>query len=179
MARHADPMKNRQYRIDHGLCPVCGDEAAPYYLCHKHRQIGMVGRMLKLMAQRGVVEQSKENGRNYYRVAPGHERRVDEFSWRPRGSELDPNDKRFRPRLGRRPVDLDETLVQIFLDAGRPLQIEEVVAAWGRLRSKRKTESLAGDMRALIEAQRLRDMRNAKRAAIVARQRVGVPNAAQ
>jgi hypothetical protein len=44
-----------QYRIDHGLCPECGKEAAPYYRCDNHRQIGAIGRMLNHVAERGIV----------------------------------------------------------------------------------------------------------------------------
>ncbi len=158
---------DRQYRIDHGRCPECGEESAPYYLCTKHREIGAVGRMMNQMAERGVVK--KERIGRHTKPEGFNGRSIDEFTWAKRLWELDPDDKRFRPRLGRRPVDLDETLIGIFQEAGRPLQMEEIVAAWGKLRSKRKTRSLAGDMAAIIAAQQRREERNAKRAAVARR----------
>lgn len=165
-----DRTTTRQYRVDHGLCPICGKESAPYYLCEHHRKIGMVSRMCDLMAKRGVILRHKEKGRVAYSRPDGFNGPdTHDFKWLPRWGGLKEGDKRLRPRLGRRPVDLDETLVRIFMDAGRPLSIEEVVIAWGRLRSKRKTESLSGDMTAIIVAQRRRDERNAKRAAIAAK----------
>ena len=155
--------ERRQYRIDHGLCPLCGKESAPYYLCEDHRTYQAVGRMMKLMAKRGIV---KDHGRTGYSIPLGwNGPDVSEFQWRPRMGELRPGDKRLRPRLGRMPVDLDETLIGIFREAGRRLTIEEIYEAWGKLRSRRKTESLAGDMAALIRAQRRRDERNGKRLA--------------
>lgn len=167
MRRQADPTKSRQYRIDHGLCPLCGKEAAPYYLCHSCRQTAMIGRMCDLMAKRGVVKRLKDKGRVYYQIPPGwNGRSTKDFNWSPCGIDLKDTDKRLRPRIGRRPVDLDETLTEIFMEAGTPLTMEEIVAAWGRLRSKRKTSSLAGDMTAIIAAERRRNERNARRAAI-------------
>lgn len=157
----------RQHRIDHGLCPECGEEAAPYYLCANHRQLGSLTRMLNKMADRGIIQKSKDGRSNTYGIPSGWSgRKIDEFNWGKMLFEMEDGDKRLRPRMGRRPIDLDETLISIFTDAGRPLQMEEILAAWGKLRSKRKHASLAGDMTALIEAQRKRDERNAKRGRI-------------
>ena len=38
--------QRRAHRVDHGLCPQCGKEAAPYYLCFDCRQLGAMSRML-------------------------------------------------------------------------------------------------------------------------------------
>lgn|GEM_PF-3895894 len=154
----------RQHRIDHGLCPECGEEAAPYYLCEQHRRKASLGRILRSAATRGVLRISKRGGRNWYSVDTGC-RPASDVNWPGKTIfDMNENDKRLRPRLGRRPVDIDETLIGIFVDSGRPLQYDEIISAWGRLRSKRKTASLAGDMTAIIEAQRRRAARNAKRA---------------
>jgi hypothetical protein len=157
-------MEQRQYRIDHGLCPECGRESAPYYLCEEHRQLNSLTRMLNRMADRGVLQKEKQGGKSYY--SPGvNSARCGDFSWRQTLFDMDPDDKRLRPRMGRRPIDLDETLISIFETAGRRLTMEEILSAWGKLRSKRKTESLVGDMSAIILAQHRRDERNAKRLA--------------
>lgn len=77
------------------------------------------------------------------------------------------DDKRLRPRLGKVPVDVEKELSGIFVALGRPAAIEEVIAAWGQLRERRKHESTAGDMAALIAAKRKREIRAAKRKATV------------
>jgi hypothetical protein len=160
--------ERKQYRIDHGLCPLCGKEAVPYYLCQEHRSRNAFTRMLNRMSDRGIISREKDGGKVYYKHLPGG-RSVHDFPWGKMLWEMDSNDKRLRPRLGRRPVDLDDTLIEIFETAGKPLRIDEIIAAWGKLRSKRKTESLAGDMRTIIAAQHKRDAKNARRAAIAAR----------
>lgn len=163
MSRKADPTKSKQYRIEHGLCPMCGKESAPYYLCHDHRNIGALHRLLTKMVDQRLLTKTKD-GRAYgYEINHASGKTPRDFvpgraSW----LDLKPDDKRRRPRLGRRPVDLDETLIGIFQEAARPLTIEEVVSAWGRLRSQRKHETLAGDMAAIIKAQRKRDERAAR-----------------
>jgi hypothetical protein len=158
------PAERRQHRVDHGLCPQCGKEAAPYYLCPDCRSLGSMTRLLNKMAREGLAVKAKQGRCNVFSPGP----RIDaedrfekwgKFVW-----DMKPDDKRLKPRLGRRPVDLDETLLSIFTDAGKPLSIEEVCAAWGRLRTRRKTASLAGDMTAIIKAQRRREERAAKRA---------------
>lgn len=154
-----------RYRIDHGLCPECGKEAAPYYLCTNHRQLGSLTRLLNKMADRSII-QKLDGGR--YAIPHGwNGRNIDDFAWGDTLFDMKPDDKRLRPRMGRRPIDLDETLMSIFFEAGSPLQMEEIYAAWGKLRSQRKHASLAGDMTAIIAAQRRREMRDAKRAKVV------------
>lgn len=162
--------EKRQCRIDRGLCPECGEEAAPYYLCLTCRQLGSISRIMNRAADRGIVKKEIDGGKAYYSVPPEFNgRSTDEFHWAKTLFDMDPDDKRLRPRMGKRPVDLDETLIEIFETAGKRLQMHEIFEAWGRLRTKRKTASLAGDMRAIIEAQRRRGAKNAKRATIVAR----------
>ena len=163
-------MTSRKYRIDHGLCPACGKEAAPYYLCERCRHQDSLRKMLHKMADHGIIDRHKE-GRDLYWCPPSKPPPVTPDLLRFWNAntiwDMDPDDPRRRPRLGRRPVDLMDTLIGIFREANRPLQEAEVIAAWAKLRSKRKTQSLAGDMTALINAQRRRDERNAKRARLV------------
>lgn len=164
-----DPTKSKQYRVDHGLCPNCGEEAAPYYLCHKCRDLTALTRQLNRMVDQGVLERERL-GRGFgYSVNKTSGKTLDDFVAYKAWIDLSPDDKRRRPRLGRRPIDLDETLIGIFQNAGIPLTIEEVVAAWGHLRSQRRHETLATDMTVIIKAQRKRDDRAAKRLASLAR----------
>jgi hypothetical protein len=160
--------QKRQHRIDHGLCPVCGKDAAPYYLCHTHRQRNALSRLLDKAAERGIFQREKEAGKVYYKHKPDSNT-FEDFAWAKSMWDMNANDARLKPRMGRRPVDLDETLMSIFVEAGRPLTMEEIYAAWGKLRTLRKTNSLAGDMTAIILAQRRREEKNAKRAALAKR----------
>lgn len=170
MSRKADPTKSKQYRIDHGLCPTCGKEAAPYYLCWDHRSIRSLTNVLNKGVGLGIFEAEKKNGRNTYfrrgpRIYDPNVHLTGTYLW-----DMDPDDKRLRPRMGRRPIDLDETLIGIFETAGKPLTMDEIMFAWGSLRNRRKTASLAGDMTAIVLAQRKRDERAAKRLAVMNKQ---------
>lgn len=159
----------RRHRVDHGMCPKCGKEAAPYYLCWDCRILGALARFLDRMSKEDILKREKVNGRVCFSVMPDYKLLLDQKTFATYLWDMDPDDKRLRPRLGRRPVDLDETLVSIFMAAGKPLTIEEIQSAWGKLRAKRKTESLAGDLSAIIRAQRRREDRNARRAATIQR----------
>lgn len=169
--------ERRVFRVEHGLCPECGKESAPYYLCHDHRAIGMIGRMMNRMTEHGAVEKSRKGRHVYYKIAPDGMKKLDTFKYGVTGFDMDKDDKRLRPRMGKRPIDLDETLLSIFRTAGKPLQMEEIYSAWGKLRSKRKTQTLAGDMSAIIAAQRKRQARGERLAAQQARQDRSVPDA--
>lgn len=163
--------ERRVYRVEHGLCPECGKEAAPYYLCHDHRSLGMIRRMMNKAAERGIVQKSRRGRDTCYAIPPGWcGNKFEDFDWGKSGFDMDPDDKRLRPRMGQRPIDIDETLLGIFHAAGKPLQMDEIYAAWGKLRSKRKTETLAGDMAAIIAAQRKRQAKGERLAAQQARQ---------
>lgn len=151
----------RRHRLAHGLCPTCGKEAAPYYLCSEHRQLLWLDRVLSRFAAAGKFKREKIGGRVHWSLGPNPDAGED-IQWR----EPKDGDRRFGPRLGRVPVDVEATLAALLRDMGRPASLDEIMAAWGKLREKRKTASLAGDMRALIEAQRRRDERNARRTVI-------------
>jgi hypothetical protein len=149
-------------RAEKGLCPQCGKEAAPYYLCADHRTIAMVGRAMNRAEKYGGVTKEKRGGKAYWRI---RDMAAIEGNWRPCGWDLDPNDKRLRPRLGRVPIEVDRELLRLAYDMGCPFTTEEIIAAWGRLREQRKAGTIAGNMAAIIKAQRRRDERNARRAA--------------
>lgn len=153
-----------QDRASRGLCPQCGKEAAPYYLCADHRTIAMIRNFLNQAAERGAVTKEKRGNKIYW--SPRDIAAFDQIKWHPRGSELSTNDKRLRPRLGRVPVEIDKELLRLACDIGHPFTSEEMVAAWGRLREQRKGGTIAGNMAAIIQAQRRREKRNARRAAL-------------
>jgi len=155
--------EKRQYRISYGMCPLCGLEAAPYYLCFACRQIKSLSRTLNRMHDAGIVAKSRKGRNSLWHVEKD---KIDDVAVMDvRGSLLvgiKDGDKRLRPRMGGRPIDLDETLMSIFAVAGKPLTEDEVYFAWGNLRTTRKRASLASDMAAIINAQRKRDRRAAK-----------------
>jgi hypothetical protein len=150
-----------QQRVAKGLCPQCGAEAAPYRLCKRHRDVRMVGRLMDRFAALGAVTREKRGGQIYYEKKDLAT--LDTAKIRPRGWDLPETDKRRRPRLGGVPVDIIGEVVGILAETGRPLATEEMVAAWGRLRETRKAGSIAGNLTALITAERRRQDRAMKR----------------
>jgi len=167
-----DTMKakeRRQHRIDHGMCPLCGKEAAPYYLCHEHRTLNALTRILNKAVDQKILTKER-HGRSFgYGIDQSSGKTAKDIVTGRCWLDLSPGDKRLKPRLGRRPIDLDETLMGIFMDAGKPLTMEEIYGAWGKLRSQRRHATLATDMAAIIKADRRRAERNAKRAAVTQR----------
>jgi hypothetical protein len=153
-----------QDRVSNGLCPRCGEEAAPYYLCSRHRAVEMVGRFLNRAEEHGAVTKERRGNKIYWSARDITA--FDRVTWHSRGPELDPNDKRLRSRFGRIPVEVDKELIRLAGEIGRPFTSEEMVAAWGRLREQRKAGTIAANMAALIQAQRRREKRNARRAAL-------------
>lgn len=158
--------ERRQHRIDHGMCPECGGEAAPYYLCWDCRSLASITKMLNRGVKLGVFTKQGTGKHTLWGAGARISDKIDfgaTYLW-----DMNPDDKRLRPRINRRPGDLDETLMGVFMGAGKPLTMEEIYMAWGALRSKRRHQTLATDMTAIIKAQRKRDMRAAKRVAIMA-----------
>ena len=66
-------------------------------------------------------------------------------------------------------VDVGSLIVDILRGIGRPCSEQEIIEAWGRLRASRTTP-LATDLGKIIVANDKRARRNAKRAAVLARQ---------
>ena len=115
----------QQERIANGLCPRCGEEAAPYRLCYKHRFEAKLVRGLKRMASVNSITVQKIGGKLYY--SPGS--RPDAYKalrWSEPKSEAD---GRYRPRIGRVPVDVEKTIIRIIEQTGRPCTFEEIMAA--------------------------------------------------
>ena len=148
----------QQERVAKGLCPTCGKEAAPYYLCADHRLTGKIERILRRVHAAGGVTREKRGVKAYWSM--GDREAWDRLAWRPDPKD---GDKRLRPRIRGVPVDVEATVIEIMRSLDRPCTTEEIVAAWGRLRTERQHATVAGDVAALIEAQRRREARNAKR----------------
>lgn len=153
--------KKQQERIANGLCPKCGEPAAPYRLCGMCRMQQRLGRALDRMERDGTVSVTLQGRHKAYTFNEGRE--LDKRWTTP----VVPNegDKRFRPRLAGVPVNVEETIIRIFRELGRPLSVDEVMQAWGRLRADRKRVSVVADVRALVDAQQRRERRAAKRLA--------------
>ncbi len=150
-----------QKRIAKGLCPRCGEEAAPYRLCKKHRDLEMVARTMERFVEAGVVKKIKIKGRVYFEKIDLA--KLDTMTIAPRGWDLRDDDKRRQPRLGGLPVDVVTEVVGLIATTGVPMTTDEIVAAWGRLRETRQAGSIAGNLTALIAAERRRQAKALKR----------------
>jgi hypothetical protein len=154
-----------QDRIAKGQCPNDGKEAAPYRLCYDCRQLRRVIRSLKRGERFGTVKsERKSDGVVYWSLGlnsndPEARKATNKWQtpWMPRE-----NDLRHRPRLRGISVDVEATLYEVVSHIGRPCTIEEITAAWGKLRDRR-TSPLPVDLAALIKAGDKRARRNAKR----------------
>ena len=156
----------RQDRINRGLCPQCGKEAAPYYLCPDCRQLRSLGGMLNRMNKHDVVRKSKKGRFNLWFTgartledAGGMKNRSYPLWNEGKGAD----DKRLRPRIGKIPVDVERELLEMLSRFDRPVSEDEIVQAWGRMRVRRGRASAAGDLVALIKAERRRVRRCEKR----------------
>ena len=150
-------MSRAQERIAKGQCPRCGEEAAPYYLCGKCRFKGQVVRVLERAAKYGGFTRERRKDGVYYGI--GDKAALDAIKWRPDPKE---GDKRLAPRLRGMRVDIERTLVEIIRYTGRPCTLEEITAAWGKLRAKRDAP-LAADLSRIIIAEDRRKAKAAKR----------------
>lgn len=154
-------------RILAGQCPTCGKDAAPYRLCGEHRQLASLSRGLKRLAKAGAVIRS-QNGRNAaWTAAPNMMEIAKAVGFGPFplwGEGKGENDRRIQPRLGGMRVDVEKTPINILLSMGRPATLDEIQAAWGRLRGERKHLSLANDIAYIIESGRKRREKQARRA---------------
>lgn len=154
----------RAARIAAGLCPKCGKEAAPFLLCWGCRLEPRLDRSLKRGVKAGAIVQLP--GDFFKLPAGGHDPKA-ERDWDKWSTpiNLDENDGRGKPRLRGIRVDVTGTLLEVMKHIGRPCKIEEIMAAWGRLRAKR-VDPLAGDLGRLIVADEKRARKLAKRAAL-------------
>jgi hypothetical protein len=156
-------------RLAKGLCPRCGADAAPYRLCARCREMDALGRLLNRGVECGYLRAEMEGTRKFYAIADESKRDAWRYTFASDG-EKGYDDKRYRPRIGRVPVDVEAELINIFREAGRYLSIEEVMAAWGKLRAGRQRASIARDMAAIVRAQDRRERRASKRVELARRQ---------
>lgn len=152
----------QQERLSNGLCPTCGEKAAPYYHCGKCRFTNKIRRVTRKAERLGglVIEKSSEDRRmNLY----SHKSTE---AWRAGNWRDDPkeNDGRYRPRLRKIPVDVEKTLIQLFHDNGNPLTEDEIFSAWGKLRTT-KNGTVIQDLTNLIRAERHRKAKAERRVA--------------
>ena len=145
-------MSVAQQRMDKGLCPRCGEDAAPYRLCGSHRLESRLVRSLKKMERQGALKSTGRGANSMWSNVEGVEA---DTRWSTPVVPPD-NDKRFRPRLGNVPADVEKELIGIMTEAGEPLTVEQIMAAWERLRQKRNRSSIAGDMKRIIKADQKR-----------------------
>lgn len=163
----------QERRIAKGLCPNCGNEAAPYRLCPDCRARASLGRMLRRGEKFGVFK-SHRQGREKAWSAPqikSNQSAAEIMKSRPMpvwGEGKAAEDGRLQPRLGNIPVDVEAELIAIFERIGEPLTEEEIWSAWGKLRVRRGRASAAGDLAALVKAERRRARKNRKRARMTA-----------
>lgn len=153
-------------RVDNGLCPQCGEEAAPYYLCYVCRQQGRVRRSLKRLADQGHATKRKEGGKLLWQIVPGTRDAPRDKRWE---TPVVPNDsdRRFHPKIGGIPVNVEAQIWKLCESFDREFSIDDVVQAWGRLRGeKRKKGSAAADVRAILAADEKRRRRAEKRGAV-------------
>lgn len=130
--------EERRLRVAAGLCPHCGTEAAPYFLCWEHRSRRALLRLFAAMVRRDMLTVEQQDGQLYYRKGPKDE----PDPALPVGlHDMDPSDPRLRPKIGGKPVDVAEVLAGIMHATGRPMTEDEIVAAWGRLRLERRQRS--------------------------------------
>lgn len=131
--------EERLSRVAAGLCPHCGAEAAPYFLCGRHRMVRAMGRLLAAMAKRDILEETRAGPHLAYRYKSGPKvEDMLDLDLPDTLFDMDPSDPRLRPKLGGKPVDVAEVLAGILRAAGRPMHEDELVAAWGRLRVERR-----------------------------------------
>ena len=154
-------------RVENGLCPQCGAEAAPYYLCAKCRQMRSLGRLLDRAEGHGFFR-SEARGRSRMWFLPDSKPNADISEVMPQpyplwGEGQGFDDARLRPKIKGLPVNVEATLIELMREEARPLTVEEISTAWGRLRLKANRVSAAHDLRALILAERRRQSRAAKR----------------
>jgi hypothetical protein len=147
-----------QARLAKGLCPLCGMDAAPYRLCARHRQIGLIRRVANRLHTRGYLQKEKKGRENWYHKE-SHAPALEESVYK----EAGPGDGRLKPRLNHVPIDIEQELKALFVKmAGTPITEEEIIGAWQRLRLRKGRISVAHDMATLILAHRKREKRSVR-----------------
>jgi hypothetical protein len=156
----------RQERIAGGLCPECGEEAAPYLLGWGCRLKPRLNRALARGVKIGFLQRSLD-ARFSIAGTPSNSAQREWLKWST-PLVLGEDDGRGKPRMRGMRVDVEATLSKVMEHIGRPCTIDEIVAAWGKLRAKR-TNPLAGDLGRLIVADAKRARKQLARQAILAK----------
>lgn len=168
-------MTLQQDRIAKGQCPNDGKEAAPYRLCYDCRQKLRLTRALNRGVRHGVIKTMAGTSRVTMKSTLWLGDKADDPEANKQWSKwstkvvLPETDRRGDPRLRGIRVDVEATLIAVMQRIGRPCTIDEITAAWGKLRSKR-ADPLPTDLANIIKAADKRARKALKRAEIDARQ---------
>jgi hypothetical protein len=141
-------------RLAKGLCPSCGEPAAPYYLCDRCRAIALIRRVINRGVQAGTFQSridEQDRRRKLYAMKNGDIA----FDYR----EALEGDKRLAPRLNKIPIDVEAEVRRLLREADHPLTDDELYEAWGTLRLRPERLSTARDLVTIIQAQRKRKRR--------------------
>jgi hypothetical protein len=151
-------------RVAHGLCPACGNEAAPYRLCYECRQKARLDRGLKKGVRLGVLNVLGAGKNAMWSLNKGASTEATE-RWKKWGTpwHLPETDGRSKPRLRGMRVDVEATLIRVIEFIARPCSLEEILSAWGKLREKRSSP-LPNDLGRIIVAADKRARKAARRA---------------
>lgn len=149
----------RKERISHGMCPKCGKESAPFYLCGECRFGNKLVGILKRGRKHGALKSERRGRTDYWSI--DNNAAWATIKWRPDAKD---GDKRLLPRIGRMPMLVEDTIVAALMSLDRPATIEEIRAAWVKLKSNRGSAALSVHVLAIIEAARRRGEKHAKRA---------------
>jgi hypothetical protein len=148
-------------RIAKGLCPRCGKEAAPYYLCQSCRYGDRIVRMLNRGHKGGGFKKERRGNTNYWSI--GDASAIDKIKWQP---DPKPGDKRRLPRFRGVPIEIEQAVLGALESIGRPATLEEIIAAWVRLKADRGGGAVSHHLVAIIKADDRRARKNARRAAL-------------
>jgi hypothetical protein len=151
-------MRSLQHqRLAKGLCPACGNQAAPYYFCEYCAQLNLMRRVLNKGVKAGTF-QSRIDEQDRRRKLYAIDNADIHFDYQ---EALD-GDKRLLPRRNHIPIDIESEVCRLLAEAGHPLTEAELYEAWGTLRVRTERLSVALDLVTIIQAQRKRK-RRAKR----------------
>lgn len=153
-------MSLRQERVAKGLCPNCGKEAAPYYLCWNCRAKARFRRTLDRGAKVGALSKERRADGVYFSLPKVRPEKTAKWGSTP-VTGLPDSDGRSQPKLRGVRVDVEATLIEVIRVIDRPCTIEEIMAAWGKLRDRRNSP-LPVDLAAIIAAQDKRERKRQK-----------------
>lgn len=161
-------MSIRKERSAKGLCPNCGEMAAPYYLCDRCHTLRQVGKFCRARPDVFTYEACPEDRRKrQIGLTPYGMTKPEEVAWL-RPNELDLGE-RGRPKLGGVPVDVLTEVIGILVRNGRPMTEEQIAEAWVKLRPRKGAGSVAENMARIIAANDKRARRLERNQSLIAR----------